>query len=228
MIALRRSRILGAAVIAASAIAGLASSQAPAPLGPAATPFDLQPDRAEAAALDQARQNPFIARLRGVSANLPQVGVVLDQAASSNVPVLAPADPGLLQTARFYPADTHYTLVVRPPGRIVEIYGTTRAFRPADPVRPGATAQAPVAARAPQRTTAARAEAQAQALAQARARGLETIIAERTEYGVDVAFSRFGAAYNVTFVCDAQGPPDCDEAAAIRFAAGLELIGGGG
>ena len=224
MIALRRSRILGVAAIAASAIAGLASSQAPAPLGPAATPVDLQPDRAEAASLAQARQNPFIARLRGVSANLPQVGVVLDQAASSSVPVLAPADPGLLQTARFYPADTHYTLVVRPPGRIVEICGTTRAFRPADPVRPGAAAQPPVAVRAPQRTTAARAEA----LAQARARGLETIIAERTEYGVDVAFGRFGAAYNVTFVCDSQGPPDCDEAAAIGFAAALELIGGGG
>ncbi|MFN3353693.1 MAG: hypothetical protein ACK4Z5_08805, partial [Brevundimonas sp.] len=106
----------------------------------------------------------------------------------------------------------------------VEIYGATRAFRPADPVRPGAAPQPPVAVRAPQRTTAARAAA----LAQARARGLETIIAERTEYGVDVAFGRFGAAYNVTFICDSQGPPDCDEAAAIRFATALELIGGGG
>ena len=50
---------------------------------------------------------------------------------------------------------------------------------------------------------------------------------ERTEYGVDVSFTRFGAAYSVTFVCDAPGAADCSEAAAIQFAAALELVGGG-
>ena len=63
------------------------------------------------------------------------------------------------------------------------------------------------------------------ALAQARARGLTDIRTERTEYGVDVAFNRFGAAYNVTFICE--GAPNCAEADAILFAAGLQLIGGG-
>lgn len=67
----------------------------------------------------------------------------------------------------------------------------------------------------------------AAALAQAEARGLQDVRAERTEYGVDVSFTRFGAAYAVTFVCDAVGAPDCSDAAAIQFAAALELVGGG-
>ena len=50
---------------------------------------------------------------------------------------------------------------------------------------------------------------------------------ERTEYGVDVSFTRFGAAYSVTFVCDAPAAASCSEAAAVQFAAALELVGGG-
>ena len=63
-------------------------------------------------------------------------------------------------------------------------------------------------------------------MAQATARGLTNVRAERTEYGVDVSFNRFGAAYSVSFICE--GAPNCAEADAILFAAGLQLIGGGG
>ncbi|HEY0599573.1 hypothetical protein, partial [Brevundimonas sp.] len=67
--------------------------------------------------------------------------------------------------------------------------------------------------------------AAARPAAQAGASGLTDLRTERTEYGVDVTFSRFGAAYNVSFLCE--GAPDCAEADAIAFAAGLRLIGGG-
>ena len=65
------------------------------------------------------------------------------------------------------------------------------------------------------------------ALAQARAQGLANIRTERTEYGVDVTFNRFGAAYDVSFICESQGAAGCVEADALAFAAGLRLIGGG-
>ena len=123
-----RNWALAGGVIAAAAVAGVATSQQPPPAPTAATVTPLTPSRADNAALAQARQDPVAARLRGV-------------------------------------------------------------------------------------------------LAQARARGLTNIRTERTEYGVDVTFSRFGAAYNVTFICE--GAPNCTEADAIVFAAGLQLIGGG-
>ena len=81
------------------------------------------------------------------------------------------------------------------------------------------------AARGPRIAAAQVPDAAGRALAQARARGLTNIRTERTEYGVDVTFSRFGAAYNVSFICE--GAPNCAEADAILFAAGLQLIGGG-
>jgi hypothetical protein len=56
---------------------------------------------------------------------------------------------------------------------------------------------------------------------------LSQIRAERTEYGVDVSFSRFGAAYNVSFICEASGAADCSEANAIAFAGSMVLLGGG-
>ncbi|MDQ7813931.1 hypothetical protein, partial [Brevundimonas sp.] len=68
-------------------------------------------------------------------------------------------------------------------------------------------------------------DAAGRALALARARGLTNVRTERTEYGVDVTFSRFGAAYNVSLICE--GAPNCTEADAITFAAGLQMIGGG-
>lgn len=187
-------------------------------------PFEvtLQPDRADAAALEQARASPLARRLAGVLAQQKDLAPAI---AASDVPVLAPPDMGLLQTAQFHPGDRQYTLTVEREGQVIEIYGATRALEPppgaawppADPPARPATA----AVRAPA------AAAPAAAVARAEARGLENVRSERTEYGVDVSFTRFGAAYAVTFVCDAVGAPDCSEAAAVQFAAALELVGGG-
>ncbi len=234
-----RNWALAGGVIAAAALAGVATSQQTPPSPTAATQVNLPRSRADNAALAQARQDPVAARLRGVLAQGKGPDFMQGVNASA-VPVLAPADPALLASAEFRGGDRFYMLTVQRGETIIEIYGATKAFQsplgtPAPQPAPATTATAaprtatraaPVtAARGPRIAAAQIPDAAGRALAQARARGLTNIRTERTEYGVDVAFSRFGAAYNVTFICE--GAPDCAEADAILFAAGLVLIGGG-
>ena len=185
-------------------------------------PFEvtLQPDRADEAALEQARASPLARRLAGVLAQQTNFAPAI---ATSDVPVLAPPDVGLLQTAQFHPGDRQYTLTVEREGQVIEIYGATRALQPP----PGATWPPAAPPARPVATAVVRAPAVPAAVARAEARGLEDVRSERTEYGVDVSFTRFGAAYSVTFVCDAPAAASCSEAAAVQFAAALELVGGG-
>jgi hypothetical protein len=147
---------------------------------------------------------------------------MLAQIQASAVPVLGPPDPALLAAARFYPGEGQYTLVVRPAGQIVEIFGSTRAFQAPDGVAlPAPAPERPVLTRAQRQTPLSA------AVAEGRARGLTGIRTERTEYGVDVSFGRFGAVYSVSFVCDVRTSLECSDAAAVQFASRLELIGGG-
>ncbi len=198
----------------------------PATLSDAPVPNEttLSPGRLDNTTLARARQDPLTARLRGVLRQSPAAAPVLAQIDTSPVPVLGPADPGLLSAVRYYPGDRQYTLVVRRPGQIIEIFGSVRALRsPAGTTPPTSPFPTP----ATRRFARASAPAEAARL-QAAEHRLTQIVAEQTEYGIDVAFLRFGAAYNLTFVCDAMGPPDCTEAAAIAYAASLQLLGGGG
>lgn len=221
----RRLIILTAGAISALIAGGLALAQVGRTTRPTPVETTLAPSRADSAALAQARQSPLAARLRTVLANDPAAIALLGQIRASAVPVIGPSDPALLRAARFYPGDPQYTLVVRPPGQIVEIFGSTRAFRPPEgvnlppPQQPAVTP--PAATRVPRQTPLAA------ALAEGRTRGLADIRIERTEYGVDVSFSRFGAVYNVSFICDDRASLECSDAAAVQFATRLELIGGG-
>lgn len=221
---------LGAVCVAAALGAGVAWTQVQPqqpnrlpPEGPAPAEVPLAPSQADQAALARARQDPSAGRLRAVLSQDRATAPLLPQIQASPVPVLGPADPGLLRSARFYPGDRQYTLVVRKDGLIVEIFGSVRALQ-----SPMGVA-APVAAPAPTqpRTFVRPASPATAARALAMERGLTQVHAEQTEYGVDVAFVRFGAAYNLTFICDTMGPPDCTEAAAVAFAASLQLLGGG-
>lgn len=232
-----RNWALAGGAIAAAAVAGVATSQQPPPSPVAATQVALTRSRADNAALAQARQDPAAARLRGVLAQ-SKAPDFMQRVNASAVPVLAPADPALLASAEFTGGDRVYMLTVQRGEQIIEIYGATKAFRsplaaPAPQTAPTTTA-APATARAATATTLARGpriaaaqvpDAAGRALALARARGLTNVRTERTEYGVDVTFSRFGAAYNVSLICE--GAPNCTEADAITFAAGLQMIGGG-
>lgn len=215
-----RSWVLTGGVIALAAAAGIATSQQQPPSPTAATQVAMPRSRADNAALAQARQDPLTARLRGVLGQNKSVSF-LQQVDQSAVPVLAPAELGLLETAEFTPGDRVYMLTVDRGEQIVEIYGATKAFQ--SPVAAPRLQTAPAAPAT--RARAARVDPTARAVAQAQARGLTNVRTERTEYGVDVTFNRFGAAYNVTFICE--GAANCTEAEAINFAAGLQLIGGG-
>lgn len=225
-------------VVAAAAVAGMATSQQQAPSPVAATQVSLPRSRVDNAALAQARQDPVAARLRGVLAQ-SKTPDFMQRVNASAVPVLAPADPALLASAEFDDGDRFYMLTVQRGEQIIEIYGSTKAFQSplgatapqpapaAAPVtRAAPAARAPVtAARGPRIAAAQVPDTAARAMAQASARGLTNIRTERTEYGVDVSFNRFGAAYSVSFICE--GAPNCAEADAVAFAAGLVLIGGG-
>lgn len=239
-----RTGAFAGGVILAAAIAGVATSQQQPPSPVAAAQVDLPRTRADNAALAAAQKEPLAARLRGVLSQDPVSQRVLTVADASPVPVLAPADPDLLRTARIFTGDRHYMLVVQRGAQIIEIYGSTKAFRSPiapvgqpQPTRPSTagtltavrpTAPASTIARAGPRITAARVPPVAsRAVAQARTEGLTNVRTERTEYGVDVTFSRFGAAYNVSFICEGPGAAGCTEPEAIAFASTLQLIGGG-
>lgn len=222
---MRIMALCGVAVLGAAA-AGVATSQQPPPSPVAATQVDVPRSRVEAAALAQARQDPLAARLRGVLGQDQTSAEVLRVADASPVPVLAPADPALLRTARIFTGDRHYMMVVQQGERIIEIYGATKAFQsPNGDV--ALTAPPPTVATRRQAAAARLPDTAAVAVRQAQAQGLTNIRAERTEYGVDVAFNRFGAAYNVSFICEGQGAAGCVESDAVAFAATLKLIGGG-
>ncbi|MBU1383613.1 MAG: hypothetical protein KKG14_10155 [Alphaproteobacteria bacterium] len=233
-----RNWSLAGCVVVAAAFAGVATSQQPPPSPTAATQVALTRSRVDNAALAQARQDPVAARLRGVLAQNKSANFMQEVNASA-VPVLAPGEVGLLGSAEFNGGDRFYMITVQRGEQIIEIYGATKAFQsplgttgpqiaPATTAAPTAAARAaPVkAARGPRIAAAQIPDAAGRALALARSRGLTNVRTERTEYGVDVTFSRFGAAYNVSFLCE--GAPACTEADAITFAAGLQLIGGGG
>jgi len=221
-----RNLALAGGVVALAAAAGVATSQQQPPSPIAATQVALPRSRADSAALAQARQDPVAARLRGVLTQA-QGSDFMRQVEASSVPVLAPADPALLATAEFRTGDRFYMLTVQRGEQIIEIYGATKAFQSPLGAPPTQTAAAaPTAVRGPRIAAAQLPNAAARAMAQATSRGLTNVRAERTEYGVDVSFNRFGAAYSVSFICE--GAPNCAEADAILFAAGLQLIGGGG
>ena len=240
-----RTGALAGGLIMAAAIAGVATSQQPPPSPVAAAQIDLAQTRADTAALATARKEPLAARLRGVLSQDPVSVRVLAVAEASPVPVLAPADPNLLRTARIFTGDRHYMLVVQRGEQIIEIYGSTKAFQsPITPTAPqpppsrvpttnvaGVRQTVPSAAIArvgPSVLAARIPPAASRAAVQARTEGLTNIRTERTEYGVDVTFSRFGAAYNVSFICEGPGAAGCTEPEAIAFASTLQLIGGGG
>lgn len=219
--------------LAAAFGAGLAWGQT---LRPVPEPVALVPDRTDAAELARAEADPLANRARIVLQQSPNAAPILEQAEASPTPVLAPASPALLQTARLYVVGPRYTLVVRENGRLIEIHGTTQAFEApgASPALTDGDADAPegggsLIERATEglRERLGRAAPINRPPARTPASPLENVMSEETEYGADVSFTRFGAVYNVTFVCDAPDAPECSESAVRTFSEQLQVIGGG-
>lgn len=197
----------------------------PVQTAPVPTEVNLTRSRVDNAALATARQNPLAARLQGVLRQDRATAGVLTEAAASSVPVLAPADPALLRTARIHTGDRFYMLTVQRGEQIIEVYGATKAFRPAQ--QPTPPTIAPVPAFSSRLAARRRIDPVAAALRQNPVPGISNVRTEVTEYGTDVTFTRFGAAYNVSFICEAQGAAGCTPADAVAFALSLQLIGGG-
>lgn len=181
-------------LVAAAAGAALAQTTA----RPVAVERPLTPSARDRALLDAQSKDPLAERaktvLRQTRGQNGEQADLLTRAATSTTPVLAPADPALLQTARLRVADDHYVLTLTAPGQNIEIHGASQAF--AAPSGDGATA-----ASAPR--------------------------LERTEYGVDLTFQRYGAVYLVTFECEQMAVGACSDTAIQQFAANLKVIGGG-
>lgn len=224
-----RTVALSSVVVMVAGFAGIASSRQPVPPPLAATVADVPGDALAEAGLAAARRDPLAQRLRGVLAEAPGGQQTLARISASDVPVLGPPTPALLQAATFLDGERHYMLVIEQPGRIIEIYGATQAFRaPAGSGEAGSAGLpqgpgAPTAGLAP-RTPPGALRAAVRAPATDRPQNVQV---ERTEYGIDVAFSRYGAVYNVSFICDAPNGADCSEAEATAFVASLVLLGGG-
>ncbi len=227
---MKRTAMMGIAVGAVLMLSlgpSARTQNAPPSTAPLPTEVDLVRSRADVAALGAARQNPLAARLQGVLRQDRATADVLSRAAASTVPVLAPADPALLRTARLYTGDRFYMLTVQRGDQVIEIYGATKAFRSAPQPRPSTAAAPANLALTRARPAVALAPRVAAAMRQNPTPGVSNLRAEQTEYGTDVTFARFGAAYNVSFICESQGAEGCGPAEAAAFALSLQLIGGG-
>lgn len=231
MVMNRKSMWLAGGSVGLLLLAGLAWSQvapeatpksqvSPPASGPVPVETTVPQSRAGAAALADARKSQMGERMRIVLSRGQDQGALLRQIQASTVPVLAPADPSLLSSARFYPGDDIYTLVLRSPGRIIQIFGSTKVFVAPEGAIPPPSATTLEQARGRLPLT--------DSLIAAQRTGLENTIVGRTEDGVNVSFVRFGAVYGVRFICDDLNALDCSDAAAVQFATSLELIGGGG
>lgn len=202
--------------------------------------------------LAAARLRPQAVSLRDSLARTAAARVDLRAVDRSRVPVLVTAQPALVSSLRVFPRGDSFSASARQPGLSVVIDGTRSAVAAPPAFRlPAARTLRPLAA-SPQvrlrpsdgaaamdRSAAVvRPEVAARDLQRSEPRpapgvtaptgALEHVVVEQTEYGVDVSFVRFGAAYNVSIACDdPQNDPNCTPEGATALVRRLEIIGGG-
>jgi len=209
----------------------------------ATTHVELVPTAAQLTALRIAKARPQALQLRSAIARLPVSRIDLAAVDRSKVPVLVSARPALIANLRIFAGPDRYTASTKQNGIAIEINGTRlshvapHTFRMPRTIRtiplrpllaphvPGTPAPAPAPAPAQD--------------------ALSNVSVERTSYGIDVSFMRFGSVYNVTMDCgteesdpeaigpapaDAAAPPapqECTEAKALSLVGEFEVAGGG-
>lgn len=217
----------------------------------------LNQNASDKAAVSRLRASPATLTLRQqVSAN-KMVASNVDLAAVDRVkaPVLVPAKASLVNSLRVFPSENRFTASSSEPGAVIEVVGTKTPFvapkaaillnkglllKPMvrQPIAPQLAPEAAPAQRAPARlkvpydkTSLLHLLLGGPAYAQAPATPageISNIVVERTEYGVDVSFSRFGSVYNLTIACDLPDTdPRCSDASAVNTARSLQVLGGG-
>ena len=204
--------------------------------------------------LRQARLRPSAVALRQSLAQTAGARVNLAAVDRAALPVLVATRPALVANLRVFPRAASFTASATEPGMTLVIDGSkTATAAPAGfrmprtmQLRPqAAAAAAPVASattirrealttqpRAFSEVSAARSgqlrEATARPPSPAAAPALQDVAIERTEYGHDISFVRFGAVYNMAIACDAPDTdPRCSDEGAKALAQQLEVVGGG-
>lgn len=229
-----RRLVVPAFTVAVISVAGFTLTQAqntpPAPAAAPPRPVEtiLQTSPEDRRAAVAARGSAFAERARSILAKLPRDRFDPAALEKAPVPVLVPGRPGFLQNLRLSVGEHDYTASGRENGRLIQVFGTRRAFQPPKGAvlprpQPDAQTRSAIAANLPRVRTLSPADPNAPP------NSILNVRVERTESGVDVAFGRFGAAYSVSIECP---NPETDEACAdgpvLDLVRNMQVIGGGG
>lgn len=220
------------------AVASAAQSQQAAPGALAAPPqggaragepqaVRLSPSPAERAALQQALRGNAAAAEGGRGLLIAR-GLDPTLVSRSPVPVLIPDLPGTSARIFLVPdvQPQAYAASIDMAGQSLVIIGSAKAY--AQP--PGAQAVAPSAADVFGDLAVLLAYKAVHPNAPPPAPGSlpQSVHISRTEYGVDLSFSQFGAPYQVSMMCaDPDNDPRCSEGAAMLLLVRMILVGGG-
>lgn len=240
---------LGLAVVGASLFAGAPQAQVPGagpltrgptqppPTGPVPRVVTIIPTDQDRADLAAARQAPGAGRAASVMGRARQ-SPAAQAVAASPVPVLLPwTSPGMANVQVFVRGNT-YAAALEEPGRAISIFGTKQAFVPPG-AQPTPVPSAPnAAARAALNSVLAKASPGLRAqlglpvskapTTPAAPKPPSNVRYQRTESGIDVSFTRFGAAYDLSLVCEnPDTDPQCSQAAAKAVIDSLAVAGGG-
>ncbi len=163
----------------------VAQQTVPRPDAPVAVDVDWQAVRRDVVQ----RQRASLTAVRPTPSPLFPVNLSSGQTLQTEVPILTPSREALgfaePLDARLYPRGDFYTLVIQGDGLLVEVFGTRLAH-----------------ARPPDALTARH----------LRGTGEEGYISTPAEYGREIRFNRYQAAYSITLECDApETDPRCVE-----------------
>ncbi len=227
---------LGLAVVSVGLFAG--APQAQTRTGPIPRVVTIVPTDQDRADLAAARQAPGAGRASSVVGRARQ-SPAAQAVAASPVPVLLPwTSPGMANVQVFVRGNT-YAAALEEPGRGISIFGTKQAFVPPGaqptpvPTAPNAAARAAlnsVLAKAPPglRAQLGLPVPKGPPAGPAAPKPPTNVRYQRTESGIDVSFTRFGAAYDLSLVCEnPDTDPKCSQAAAKAVLDSLAVAGGG-
>lgn len=222
MMSIRR---IAVATIVAAGLVGPAASQVlpPPPKGPPPLPerparrlIEATPEQRRALIAETASE--AARRLRDRLRALPPERFDPAAVERAPVPILLPDRAQLLETLRVRVGRDDYTAVAREDGRLFQIYGTRQVFKRPRPATAGKGPPEPIR-RVLELTPLDPA---------APPRSIVNVVVQRTDYGVDVSFGRFGAVYNLSLECPKPLKDEaCAEPRLFELVRSLRPVGGG-
>lgn len=164
--------------------------------------IDLTPE--ERKDLSDARQNGIRQRVLTLVSRLPKGQIDMERVNASKVPVMLLAQD--IKDLRVFPNALHYTATGTQPGLQFELHGTRQAFT------------GPVT----------RLDQRKPRIAPPIINGFANLRTEKSEVGMEVSWTRYGAYYHLTVSCDdPDHDPRCTPVGATAIAMASVYIGGG-